>query len=429
VHIYRENDGFILSGKFVILCEPLRNTQDDASTERYLVLASGFSSASDAEKALRSLKPFLGLSALSRSSLVRLSKAMREYKSNHSADLPPLCALALCSYGDALQEALGSFPPPRVFADSKGNTALHLAIQPIDMGPSLRCINVLLSHPPTHALINAHNEKGETPLTLLASQRSTDHLPMVRATQAIIQGGASLEEKNKAGLTPALAACQHDNRGMLKELREAGARMDAVKDGLNALHVAAQNNAPRCIEFLLSAPVTLPVDRETVGAEPKTALWLAVLAGHVQAAEALLRHGADPRARGPAGNTAMHAAASSAKASLAAVPLLTLSPHLLAAENARGDTPLDVAIEAQNACFVRMVFEQGPHVFCSIPLSPKVLAASQSTDACRRWVLEILVEQLRRGGPGATPLPCMHASVCVCVCVCVWVHGFVCVCV
>jgi ankyrin repeat protein len=133
--------------------------------------------------------------------------------------------------------------------------------------------------------LNPPSPDGISPLHLAASHSEGGNGSITR----LIMGGANLEAKNKAGLTPTHIACENNNIGALRALILARANLAATgNEGVTPLHIATRWNNLASMQLLLEngVPNSEPTSRLT------TPLHIAVKESHNDAVRILLETGA-----------------------------------------------------------------------------------------------------------------------------------------
>jgi ankyrin repeat protein len=166
---------------------------------------------------------------------------------------------------------------------------------------------------------NATGPFGETALHTCA------HAGQVEAAKVLIARGAVIDAGDSwRGQTPLMWAAAQRHPGMMQVLIEAGADVNARSTvvawerqrtseprdkwlppgGLTPLLLAARENCVSCIEVLAAAGADLDI----VDPDRHTALILALINGHFDAAAALIEAGADLNMEDKVGRTALWAA-------------------------------------------------------------------------------------------------------------------------
>jgi hypothetical protein len=112
--------------------------------------------------------------------------------------------------------------------------------------------------------------------------------------ELLLSHGADPNLGDDRGLAPlGRAIVAGGDVGLLEVLRDAGARTDVVNDdGFNLLHAVAETNRPELVGWMIEHGVEL----EARTRHGHTPLHVSCGLGHVEAATALLRAGADPHA-------------------------------------------------------------------------------------------------------------------------------------
>ena len=120
----------------------------------------------------------------------------------------------------------------------------------------------------------------------------------VKAEDRVAVGILLTEQVDSNTALPVVAtalhwASYHDDLGLVEQLLDGGARIDAVNDyGITALSLACENGAARMVAHLLAAGASPGIPRST----GETPLMTCARTGSVDAVNALLAQGADPNA-------------------------------------------------------------------------------------------------------------------------------------
>ena len=123
-----------------------------------------------------------------------------------------------------------------------------------------------------------------TPLVEAAHQ---DNLPKV---EALIKGGASVNQANRYGVTPISLACQNGNSEMVARLLNAGADANLVlPGGESPLHTASRTGKLKSVRFLVDAGAKIDAPEH----RNQTPLMWASADGHVNVVRYLLESGAE----------------------------------------------------------------------------------------------------------------------------------------
>ena len=143
---------------------------------------------------------------------------------------------------------------------------------------------------------------GQTLLTLAAEYGHRE------TAKALVEAGCDVNELDAHGYSPLFVAVVHQQTLVVKELVEAGARVDYFNEQfqISPLLVVASNGDIDTLRTLLTSPTC---DLDIPGPQGQTALYTACELGYLHAVGLLLAEGADPDIPvNSSGNTALLAA-------------------------------------------------------------------------------------------------------------------------
>jgi len=187
------------------------------------------------------------------------------------------------------------------------------------------------------ANINAvQNPKKQTLLHLAAGSG------YVEAVQLLLDNNANVDARDLLNGTPLHRAVQKGHVNVVEILIKYGADIEARhKGGHTPLYMAinAKSNRIEVMSLLLSAGASVNVEVGLTGYSP---LYSAINAGHLDAVELLIKHGADINFRNPVGGTPLHDAAYLGRPKIA--ELLIRHGADVNARAKSGETPLAVAL-------------------------------------------------------------------------------------
>lgn len=273
-------------------------------------------------------------------------------------------------HADVVQSLLAAGVDPNK-TDAHGNTPLLFAVRqfPVAQEGALAeadakraeqyrsILNMLLQHTPM-VNINAADLHGNTPLIYAAQKGSAELVKLLMA-----QPGVDYTCCNLAGYNALAQAIVAGHADLAAEMFAAGAvPSPAEVEALTLSIVTAKNSVcPDFVSRLVKVGVDLnaQVPAESVDATQasKTALMLAVEAGHSKVASALLAAGADANVKGPEGMTALMLAV--LKGQRKAVDVLLAAGADVNAVNAAGKTALTLAQEVQNPMIIESLQKAG----------------------------------------------------------------------
>ena len=231
-----------------------------------------------------------------------------------------------------------------------------------------------------------------SPLHIAARGNKMDTLKMLVARHARIDQ----PDRTRAGLTPLMTAIDQGNKDAAKFLKDNGAdvnRTDNFKRSV--LHFAARGGNVEMIEALLNRP---GADVDAPDGRARTPLHHACKKDKKDAAEALLKHGANPNALDFEGLTPLHRAVeTNYSPDVLDVFNAALGPAAdwnLAAKN--GDTLLHVATKnAQNVCIEKLLkLGADPSREGANGLLPLHVAVLGNND----WITGILIDAMKERG-------------------------------
>ncbi len=229
----------------------------------------------------------------------------------------------------------------------------------------------LLEH---HARPDLTNHVGQTPLCLLCAQEwlSWQQSDATNRVASLLNAGARVDVSDKDGITPLQAAIAHAPIEVVSLLIKRTGRIDQpVGDsGQTLLHMAVTNHqfeSTKTVSFLLDNHAN-PNVRDKLGRTPLHVFIQAAQSGdyqvHVEAAEALLKGGADLSLRDNEGQTFLHEWCKQGRSHWSNLDdmvrqLLARHPELANVTNADGDTPLHTAVRSGNQTAAQILLQNG----------------------------------------------------------------------
>jgi len=198
-------------------------------------------------------------------------------------------------------------------------------------------------------------EHGATALHMLNMPYDALEKSVTRSlVTLLLRYGASIEARNKDGLTPLMLSARNGESKLVGYLLDGGADLKArTNAGNTALHLAAMNNHPAVVGSLISGGAPK-------GAKDKqglTPLMHGCQKGHIEVLKLLLDLDLDLNARSDDGKTALHYAAS--EGHLSAVNDLVSRGAPLDAKDNTGVTPLMLGIRSSHRRVLKRLLELG----------------------------------------------------------------------
>ena len=158
-------------------------------------------------------------------------------------------------------------------------------------------VATLLQH---HVDVNARQPDGATALHWAA------HWDELEVAETLVRAGALVDAANAYGVTPLSLACTNGSAAMIEMLLQAGADPNGRANGQPALMVAANTGRVDAARALLAHGADV---NATEPLKSQTALMWAVAEGHTDVVRLLIGHGANVHARSDSGFTPLMFAA------------------------------------------------------------------------------------------------------------------------
>ncbi|CAN0298702.1 unnamed protein product, partial [Scytosiphon promiscuus] len=304
-------------------------------------------------------------------------------------------------------------------ADKRGRTALHLAIEHVDLAiehvdtseERLAIIDALLEaggdvdaregeddEAPLHvatrrgsvetvaALLrhgansNKLDRNNQAPLYLAVREENID------AVRALVSAGAQLSRRGgDDGLTALIMAAKVGKVDAVRVLVEHGASLNATStSGKTALHLAATHDEAAAARVLLEAGARVD-ERDHEGETP---LHVASSLGSSEVVTALLNHGACSSVLAGCGDAPIHFAALGRNT--AAAKALLLGGADVDAKNADGDTALHAAALVECPDMVKILVDIGADVNATTPHGQTALHMAAIGECCA--TIDMLVD-------------------------------------
>lgn len=197
-------------------------------------------------------------------------------------------------------------------------------------------------------------EKGANlSLTTGSTRRNVLHIASqygsVAAIQLLLSSGLSLDSRDSEENTPLACAAACEQIEAVNCLLEHGADPSLRgRHGWSLLHFAAQSGNVTIIDTMLSKGLNIDSRGETVGLTP---LLVCLNKGNLEAANYLLKRGADEHMKGKEGLTALSVAARSGN--VAAIEMLVNRGHDPNSRDGCDMTPIMWAVKSGNQAAVK----------------------------------------------------------------------------
>lgn len=183
---------------------------------------------------------------------------------------------------------------------------------------------------------DVQNQKKHTLLHIAAGSGYAE------AVKLLLDNNANINARDLFNGTPLHRTIQNGHVEVVKILIKRGADIEARSTTGNTplnFAISAESNRIEVMSLLLSAGASVNV---VVGFSGDTPLYSAIHAGHLDAVELLIKHGADINVRNQVVGTPLHYAAYLARPKIA--ELLIRQGADVNARAKSGETPLDVAL-------------------------------------------------------------------------------------
>lgn len=184
---------------------------------------------------------------------------------------------------------------------SSGWRPLHLAAIAVSHGQGTEMLRLILDR---HPDVNARDSEGETPLfKAVRGSTGAGHESASEAVKLLLEAGADVKARDKTGATPLLRALQNSDQELAEEFLGRGADRRAVDARGQSILMQACNAGYKDMVLSILSDSTSGINarEKTFGL---TALMQAAVQGHADVVQVLLLHGADPKLKSSAGQTA-----------------------------------------------------------------------------------------------------------------------------
>ncbi len=220
------------------------------------------------------------------------------------------------------------------------NTLLHRMV----INDNSEAVSWLLEQ---KAVLESRNTEGNTPLLLSVIHNHT------KLAEFLLKNNANPQVKNTEQQSPVLIALLSQNAPMLCLL------VGADKAALPSLHLALELNDNEIIKALLKEKIG---DIEAQDEQQRTPFYNAVERSNLEAAALLLTQGANPTVScGAAQLNTLHIATEHGDIEMLRYLLQTRAVALIDMQNAKGDTPLHLAVQAGHDTVIPLLLEAGAY--------------------------------------------------------------------
>jgi len=258
---------------------------------------------------------------------------------------------------------------------SNQNTLLHRMV----INDNSEAVSWLLNQ---RVVLESLNTEGNTPLLLSVIHNRTN------LTELLLINNANSKVKNVEQQSPVLIALLNQNEPMLRLL------VGAKKAVLPPLHLALELNDNEIIKALLQQSVGAIEAQDERG---RTPFYSAVKRGNLEAARLFLEQEADYTICGEGQENVLHVTTERGDTDMLKYLLQTKVVTLIDVQNAKGETPLHLAVQFERDSIIPLLLEAGAyHKIKNEQDKTPIELARQSQKQKTANLIEKIVRTLKR---------------------------------